>query len=126
MYVCTNGVFAGILNGLISPEIKISVKVPAIPTMSIMECFNSKAENLFTFMDPISKLSFKGHIVKFNDAAVYDGLLVTVIITDSPGSAWLPPASMLFLMGWGYFEHGDLQIKAQEALRRAGKLTHLC
>jgi hypothetical protein len=116
--VCTNGVVATIQNGLASSDITGKVIIPNVP-MTMIEYFNSAAERLYTFMDPISKLYSKGSSAVFEDGPVYDGLLTTVIVVDRMDRMWLPPATKVFLMGWQFFEHCDFHAKAQEAARQS-------
>lgn len=115
LFVCSNGVVASIRNGLIAPDITAKVTLPDAPSMTMVEYFNSNVEWFFTFMDPISKLSFKGHTASFADPSAFEGQLVQLIITDALDGVWLPHASKVFLMGWGFFDHGDFRAKAQEA-----------
>ena len=89
--------------------------------MTMVEYYNSVAEQFFTFMDPISKLTSKGYTATFEDASSFEGNLAAVIIADREDRLWLPPASKVFLIGWKFLEQVDLQAKAQEAAK--GSLT---
>ena len=105
----------GMHGELIAPDITAKVTLPDAPSMTMVEYFNSNAEWFFTFMDPISKLSFKGHTASFADPSAFEDQLVQLIITDALDGVWLPHASKVFLMGWRFFDHGDFRAKAQEA-----------
>jgi len=122
--VCTNGVFAAIRNSLESGDIKATVTFPDVPEMTVIEYFNSVVEKVFTFMDPISKLSAKGNWAKFQDSSVYDGLLAALLIADRGDRLWYPPATKVFLIGWNFFEVGDFRAKAQEAAQQSLTLAH--
>jgi hypothetical protein len=81
-YVCTNGVVAIIENGLGSTDITIGVKVSDEPSVTMVECFNEVAGRLFTFQDPISKLTSEGHAARFKDSAAFESNLVEVIVME--------------------------------------------
>ena len=116
LFVCTNGVVATIENGLASSNITAQVIVPEIASQTMVEYFNSAAERIFHFMDPISKLSSPGNRATFADASMFGGQLVSVIVADRADRMWLPPASKVFLMGWRFFEHcAAYETEAQKA-----------
>ena len=122
LFVCSNGIVAMVENGL-DPTVR-SAKVVEQLNSTMVEFFNSQAEKFFTFRDPISKLSSKGTVAVFQEASVYDGMLVTVVISDRNDRQWVPPASKVFMIGWRYFEHGDPKLKAQDAARDSVKHAH--
>ena len=115
--VCTNGVVAAIQNGLVSTDLTVKVILPNELSMTMVEYYNSVAEQFFTFMDPISKLTSKGYTATFEDASSFEGNLAAVIIADREDRLWLPPASKVFLIGWKFLEQVDLQAKAQETAK---------
>ena len=122
--VCKDGVVATIWNGFNSTDITSKVIIPDNLTQTMVEYFNAQADQIFTFMDPISKLSFKGNKAVFADAASWEGHLVNIIIEDGKEWNWLPPASKVFLMGWGFFDHGDVEAKAQEDAQKSVELAY--
>ena len=113
--VCTNGAVATIRNGFESADITIKVVVTEEPNTTMVEYFNSQAERFFTFMDPISKLSSKGHTATFEEGPTLEGNLMAVIVMDRRDRSWFPPASKVFLIGWKFLEHGDFRAKSREA-----------
>ncbi len=117
--VCTNGVFASIRNSLDYGEIEARVEFPAIPNMTVMEYFNSVVQKVFTFMDPISKLSAKGQVATFQDSDIYDGSLVNLLISDRIDRLWYPRAAKVFLLGWKFLEVGDLRARAEDAAKQS-------
>lgn len=117
--VCTNGVFAAILNGLERVQIECRVVFPHTPNMTVVGYFNSVAESAFTFMDPLSKLTAKGNVATFEESAFYDGALTNVLIVDSPNRLWYPRATKVFLIGWRFFDVVDLRSKAEEMAKQS-------
>ena len=117
--VCTNGVFAAIRNTFESGEIEATVEFPTVAAMTVIEYFNSIVDRVFTFMDPISKLSVKGNPLTFQDSSSYDGMLTKLLISDRSDRLWYPPATKVFLIGWEFLEVGDLHAKAEEAARQS-------
>jgi hypothetical protein len=117
--VCANGVIATIQNGFLPPTITAKVLIPEPLNQTMVQYFNTQSERLFTFMDPVSKLTSKGNTAVFSDTYTYDGQVVMVLIADRNDRLWFPPASKLFLMGWQYFDHGDPQAKARDAAKES-------
>ena len=122
--VCTNGVFAAIRNTFDSGEIEATIEFPEVPRMTVIEYFNSVVDKVFTFMDPISKLSVKGNSPTFQDSGFYDGLLTKILISDRVDRLGYPPATKVFLIGWNFFEVGDLRAKAEEAAKQSLAMAH--
>ncbi|MBI4910870.1 MAG: DUF4263 domain-containing protein [Acidobacteria bacterium] len=121
LYVCTNGIVAMVKNGLISSDITAEVIFAATPSMTMVEFVNSQAPRLFNFMDPVSKLSFRGHKAILGDPTSYSGNVVFMLIEDHKDSCWLPPSSKVILLGWNYFEQPDWEQKAREAAQESLK-----
>jgi hypothetical protein len=118
-YVCTNGVVAIIENGLGSTDITIEVKVSDEPSVTMVECFNEVAGRLFTFQDPISKLTSEGHAARFKDSAAFESNLVEVIVMERADRLWFPPASKVLQMGWKYLEDENVRDKCKELARQS-------
>jgi Domain of unknown function (DUF4263) len=116
--VCTNGVVAMIQNGLVG-EITIAVTTPNVISQTMIDYLNSVGERLFTFTDPISKMSVKGNRAIFQNGDAYDLMFFNLIISDSTNRMWLPPATKVFLIGWKAIESGDVLVKATEGARKS-------
>ncbi|MBL8216783.1 MAG: DUF4263 domain-containing protein [Bryobacterales bacterium] len=130
IYVCQNGVMATIKNGLSGGQITANVIiVNEGPTRTIVEEFNARAQHLFTFMDPMSKLQSQGYCARFANHLTYTGNLVLVLIMDSDNRSWIPPASKVFLIGWDYLEcvsaANGPEVAANESLAQAHGVMHL-
>lgn len=96
---CKDGVLALVLNGFFWEQ-KIDLRIMLSRLMQ--DALNAVAGYTYTYVNPITKFTSRGHSVAYNGLTVSSGSMFTMVLSNSGSDTTIPVYSKFHLIGWDY------------------------